>query len=325
MHRHSIVVLALVVFATAASAQWQPPEQVSGSIYYNGGNVGIGTSTPVTKLEIPGSQTNSSAKFGSFEIQGYALNNAWLGENVYYNSGFVRRDAGSGTLLYFSQGRYSVRTFGHGPAATGVAPVQRFIVLTDGTVGLGGSQTNGTTAGANMIVDAAGNVGIGVTPTARLHVSGHAQVTGNLSVDGNLAAKYQDVAEWVPAFGDPAAGTVVVLSNDAANHVTASHTAYDTRVAGVVSEQPGLILGEAAEDRVKVATTGRVRVKVDATAAPIEIGDLLVTSDQRGVAMKSIPVELGGVAIHRPGTIVGKALEPLKSGTGEILVLLSLQ
>jgi hypothetical protein len=31
------------------------------------------------------------------------------------------------------------------------------------------------------------------------------------------------------------------------------------------------------------------------------------------------------VAIHRPGTIIGKALEPLEGGVGEILVLLSLQ
>lgn len=42
--------------------------------------------------------------------------------------------------------------------------------------------------------------------------------------------------------------------------------------------------------------------------------------------MKSVPVELlGGTRIHRPGTIIGKALEPLEKGTGEILVLLSLQ
>lgn len=66
-------------------------------------------------------------------------------------------------------------------------------------------------------------------------------------------------------------------------------------------------------------------IHVDATAAPIEIGDILVTSDVPGTAMKSQPVELGGIRFHRPGTIVGKALEPRSSGRGEILVLLSLQ
>jgi hypothetical protein len=73
-----------------------------------------------------------------------------------------------------------------------------------------------------------------------------------------------------------------------------------------------------------IATTGRVRVKVDA-GRPIRVGDLLVSSDKPGMAMKSEPIDVGGVRIHRPGTIIGKALEPLASGQGEILVLLSLQ
>ena len=79
------------------------------------------------------------------------------------------------------------------------------------------------------------------------------------------------------------------------------------------------------EGKVLVATTGRVRVKVDATKSPIHIGDLLVTSDVPGVAMKSEPVEFAGRKMHLPGTLIGKALEPLAKGSGEILVLLSLQ
>ena len=66
-------------------------------------------------------------------------------------------------------------------------------------------------------------------------------------------------------------------------------------------------------------------MKVDTANGPINTGDLLVTSDKAGVAMKSLPIEIGGVRIHRPGTLIGKALEPLSQGTGEILVLLSLQ
>ena len=98
-----------------------------------------------------------------------------------------------------------------------------------------------------------------------------------------------------------------------------------TTVAGVVSAQPGVLLGEAGASKEMVATTGRVRVRVDATSAPIAVGDLLVTSDKSGAAMKSIPLDLAGVPIHRPGTLIGKALEPLASGEGQILVLLSLQ
>ena len=169
-------------------------------------------------------------------------------------------------------------------------------------------------------------MGIGSSsPTSKLHVAGDGRVTGNLTVDGNIAAKYQDVAEWVPAATQLAVGTVVVLDANTANHVVSSTSSYDTRVAGVISERPGIVLGERSDNKVLVATTGRVRVKVDATNTPIQIGDLLVTSSREGFAMKSLPVEIGGARMHRPGTLIGKALEPLASGTGEILVLLSLQ
>ncbi|MBI2988506.1 MAG: hypothetical protein HYY45_17230 [Deltaproteobacteria bacterium] len=91
------------------------------------------------------------------------------------------------------------------------------------------------------------------------------------------------------------------------------------------SSQPGIILGEAGEDKVKVAHGGRVKVKADAQFGPISVGDLLVSSETPGYAMRSTPIEMNGIPIHRPGTIVGKALEPLKEGQGEILALLTLQ
>ncbi len=86
-----------------------------------------------------------------------------------------------------------------------------------------------------------------------------------------------------------------------------------------------MILGQGGVGKVLVATTGRVKVIVDARRHPIRIGDLLVTSAESGRAMKSQPVKAGGTLLHRPGTIIGKALESLSGGTGEILVLLSLQ
>jgi hypothetical protein len=171
-----------------------------------------------------------------------------------------------------------------------------------------------------------GSVGIGTNaPAEKLHVAGNLRVTGNAVIDGNIAAKYQDVAEWVPTRDMLAPGTVVVIDPKAKNEVLAASKAYDTRVAGVVSTQPGILLGEAGDDKAKIAHSGRVPVKVDASYGPIAVGDLLVTSATAGYAMRSTPVELGGIQIHRPGTLIGKALEPLAEGQGEILVLLTLQ
>ena len=52
---------------------------------------------------------------------------------------------------------------------------------------------------------------------------------------------------------------------------------------------------------------------------------LLVTSPTPGYAMRSKPMRLAGQTMHRPGTLLGKALEALPNGKGEILVLLTLQ
>jgi len=181
-------------------------------------------------------------------------------------------------------------------------------------------QYNSSGWGRKVTFAKTGYVGIGTASPAYT-----LDVVGSINVSGNINAKYQDVAEWVESSQELQAGTVVVLDSTKSNQVVASTQSYDTLVAGVVSLRPGLALGEAGKNKILVATTGRVRVKVDATSGPIQIGDLLVTGDKEGVAMKSKPVDIGGVRLHRPGTLIGKALEPLEKGSAEILVLLSLQ
>ncbi|HKO42430.1 MAG TPA: hypothetical protein VJU84_04020, partial [Pyrinomonadaceae bacterium] len=208
-----------------------------------------------------------------------------------------------------------------GPVSQGVVPT-RLSFVTSSTSG------DGPTAHGveRMTILSGGNVGIGTTtPTAKLDVGGDLNVTGNAVISGNIAAKYQDVAEWVEARQPMAPGTVVSLDTTRTDAVTPSRHAYDSLIAGVVSAQPGVILGEAGAQKVMVAMSGRVPVKVDAGRYPIRIGDLLVASNRPGVAMRSRPIRVGGKLIHRPGTIIGKALEPLAKGRGEILVLLSPQ
>jgi hypothetical protein len=287
-----------LINAQTVAAQWATNGNNINNT--NSGNVGIGTTSPGAKLEV--NRGGSS------------------GEAIRVSSG------ASGNYVYYGIGRTALESLvgiaaGSDQFFTGTAAGD-FIINAQSS-----SQKLFFGAGTSpTVVMTSANVGIGIaTPTAKLHVIGDGKFTGNLTVDGNIAAKYQDVAEWVPSSEQLAAGTVVVLDPTKSNQVISSTVSYDTRVAGVISEQPGIALGEKSDSKVLVATTGRVKVKVDATRAPIRIGDLLVTSDIPGVAMKSEPVNIGGVQLHRPGTLIGKALEPLAKGKGEILVLLSLQ
>jgi hypothetical protein len=120
----------------------------------------------------------------------------------------------------------------------------------------------------------------------------------------------------------------MVIDPAGGSRLRCSTEAYDTTVAGIVSTAPGVSLGtkEDGNDGEKlIAVAGRVPCKVDASYAPIMPGDLLTTSDTSGHAMKAQPVEIGGIEIYRPGTTIGKALEPLDSGTGTIEVLVTLQ
>ncbi len=280
----------------------------------NGGLLGIGTTNPLNKQHVYTTGSNDG-----ISVDGTT------------NPGFNFRN--SGTI----KGYFGLATGANG-WATGSAANDVVLRTEDAT---NGNIRFVTQAGSltPMIITRGGTIGIATiapNPAAKLHVAGAVQVDGNITNSGNIMAtgtisagnviaKYQDIAEWVPASIAIPVATVVVLDSEKSNHVLASFRAYDTRVAGVISERPGVVLGEGGVGKVLVATTGRVRVKVDATAAPIRVGDLLVTSDKEGIAMKSLPLDLSGTPIHRPGTLIGKALEPLEKGVGEILVLLSLQ
>jgi hypothetical protein len=127
-----------------------------------------------------------------------------------------------------------------------------------------------------------------------------------------------DVAEYMPITGDAEPGTVLIIAED--GMLEPSATAYDTRVAGIVSTDPAVFLG--AKDtgnpgEAPIAVAGRVPCRVDASYGAIHPGDLLSTSGTPGFAMKATDPKIG--------TILGKAMGTLESGTGTIEVLVTLQ
>jgi hypothetical protein len=322
---------------------------VDSAVYESGGNVGIGSATPAEKLHVIGNTRVDGyviVKSGRLRLPTAAFSNyaeifSPTDEGAAYSP--LQFTVGGGNALRITNaGNVGIGTTtpGMGRAVdigrsleisggdsalwltSSAAPDGRSSVIAQ-TYSQGHGYLgfyNADSQFPRVVLDRTGQVGIGtITPTAKLHVA------GDVKVDGNIAAKYQDVAEWVQASESASPGTVVIADPDRANQVRPARVAYDTAVTGVVSGQAGILLGEQGIGTVAVSQSGRVRVKVDAGYGAIRPGDLLVTSPTAGYAMRSQPLEIGNARIHQPGTILGKALEPLSSGKGEVLVLLTLQ
>jgi hypothetical protein len=334
-----------ILFASPQTAHGQWTTNGNNINNTNSGNVGVGTTTPGSKLTVT---TNSASVNGTVTITPDGTNNYYASNphdalfvdgSLLYPHGFY---TGAAVRLFRLRAQNGLDTFTVGRTGEMLASPDSYI--SSYTLRLATDASNAYHAGHNhdiLLINGAGMSAHGLYTGATIRPlrvtnqsggdafvisrDGNASFGGNVTVSGNIGAKYQDIAEWVPAREELVAGTVVTLDTETSNQVMASTQAYDTRVAGVVSSQPGITLGEAGSGKLLVATTGRVRVRVDATRSPIRIGDLLVTSDKEGFAMKSKPMKIGGRQIHAPGTLIGKALEPLSRGTGEILVLLSLQ
>ena len=134
----------------------------------NAGNVGIGTSSPATTLDVYGDAYFRNLELGRAGQTGnrYALID-FTGDDTYSDYGFrnIRGNTGANTnsvLVHRGTGGFFLQTVEAGP-----------IVFQ-------------TTSIEAMRIDSSGNVGIGTsTPSSKLHVVGNVTVTG--TIYGNVA------------------------------------------------------------------------------------------------------------------------------------------
>lgn len=186
------------------------------------------------------------------------------------------------------------------------------------TVWLDGDSADGAyvalsnASGANKIILDADYSGDGRIITQELQITGGSDLSEQFDIK--------------PAQFEIAPGMVVSIDPDAPGHLKVSRTAYDKKVAGIISGaggiKTGMMMGQQgseADGQHPVALSGRVYCQADTSAGPIQPGDLLTTADIPGHAMR--------VTDHTRaiGAILGKAMTGLKDGRGLVLVLVSLQ
>ena len=151
-------------------------------------------------------------------------------------------------------------------------------------------------------------------PTIHLNGSGGDIILGKADAaeDFELAA----TAEATP-------GAVMVLTGDGT--VGPCAAAYDRKVVGVVagagSFRPAIVLGRRPgldERRVPISVMGKAACQADAAYGAIEVGDLLTSSATAGTAMRVAD------APRAFGAVIGKALTPLREGTGLVEMVIGL-
>ncbi len=144
------------------------------------------------------------------------------------------------------------------------------------------------------------------------------EAEGTMWSKGGYQSGPRDLAENYLSRATLSSGDVVCLDKEE-DAIVLSEEAEDPLVIGIISTKPGFLLNVDHDEKGQlypVSLCGRVPCKVTDENGPITRGDLLTSSSTPGHAMKAKPIN--GSGYYRPGTIIGKALDPLNSGNGVI-------
>jgi hypothetical protein len=162
--------------------------------------------------------------------------------------------------------------------------------------------------GGNILSDDSQNHGLGTTnhPFAHAYIRGLTR-TGVLEITGGdvAEARHSTTGEQLPK------GSVVVFDANEKGKVRLTNKPYDRKVAGVISGAGKYYAGvtllqeELQKGAMPVAQIGTVEVL---TIGPVEVGDLLTTSEVEGYA------KVANDAIRGIGCVIGKATTTLKEG-----------
>lgn len=276
------------------------------------------------------STSNDGQRYGLYSTITGSNVKAWLGRNIYNNDfslfteGRVRAISGDDNYHTFeainTHTSYSAikatNTLGPGnPTAyvgtyseaahfiTGTGSRERSVIL---------AATNGDAISAVGDVTIDGELDL----QENMYADKNIIVEGYVQANGGVYGSGPDLAELIPSLDNAQPGDVVVIGNG--ENVRKSSKPFDTKVAGIISTKPGMVLNGANGNGVELALSGRVPVKVTNENGNIKPGDLLTTSSKKGYAMKCENRK------ECYGAIVGKAMGSLDKKEGQIIALVML-
>ena len=272
-----------------AAADFRALDIASGNSYF-GGDVGIGTTGPTAALHV-----NSSAAAGSLFIQ-----NTTGSTHLFVNG---------------SSGNVGIGT---------TAPTAALTV--NSSAGAGSLLIQSTSGSTHLFVNgSSGTVGIGTTaPLATLHINNTDSASNyyGLYIDGTetygiylgtsaddncydagaaSACAVNDYAEMMEFSELPADGDIIIVDTAHSGLLRVANTPYAKGIAGIASKEPAMVIGSYGITikgwdhnttgpngtyRYPLAIAGRKLLKATDENGEIQPGDLLVTSSERGKAMR---------------------------------------